>query len=93
MMNRVHLENDTAAFTCQASGIPIPSVEWYYNGEQLKASPDKYIISSSMQNNKDSVIDTLIILRLELYDVGTYTCNASNLVGFEVNSGLLTLNG
>ena len=92
-MNRVHLENDTAAFLCHATGIPIPSVQWSFNGVQLQTSPDKYIVSSSIQMDKNSIVNTLIIFNIQSSDVGTYTCNASNFVDFDVSSGVLTVNG
>ena len=55
-----------------------------------KANTMKYIISEMLLNpiTKNS---TLAITSVELSDMGTYTCDAVNLVSSDSSSGVLTV--
>ena len=35
MLNQTENERETASFTCQATGEPIPTISWYFNGVLL----------------------------------------------------------
>jgi len=83
----------TALFTCQATGTPIPSISWYFNGilvDELNIM--KYIISETSLN---SIVkrSTLTINNVELSEMGSYTCNATNLVSSDLSTAVLTVNG
>ena len=75
-------EGSNAFFSCQADGEPFPTISWYFNGTAL-ADPTKYNITNN----------TLDIVSVESSDVGTYTCNATNVVSSDTSSGVLTVNG
>ena len=82
----------TALFSCQATGEPVPFIEWYYNGAKVNTTSFlKYSLSSPISPNyADS---TLILLNVTSMDTGTYTCNATNIVGSAVSKAQLRING
>ena len=91
-MNETQNERDTASFTCQATGEPIPTISWYFNGAPVNdANTMKYTISLMSLNN--TINNTLTIMNVQSSDVGTYTCNATNVVSSDTSSGVLTVNG
>ena len=91
-MDQTHNEGDTASFTCQADGEPLPIISWYFNGIPLdESNASKYLM---IDRHFDTfVMDTLIIMNVQSSDVGTYTYNATNIVSSDTSSGVLTVNG
>jgi len=86
-------EGDTALFTCQATGTPIPKISWYFNSAPVdKANTMKYAISEVLFN-PTTKNNMLKILDADSSDIGTYTCNASNIVSSDTSSGMLGVNG
>jgi len=88
------LENETNAitFTCQATGEPVPTISWHFNGVMINVSDtSKYNISSSV--NGTIVMSSLTILNSQSFDVGRYTCYGENIIGIDTSSGILTVNG
>ena len=87
------LENETlpSIFTCQSTGQPIPTISWYFNDIMINVSDEsKYILSTSI--NGTIVTSVLTIVSTQSSDVGTYTCFATNIIGGEQSSGVLTVN-
>ena len=42
-------EGDTASFTCQADGEPLPTISWYFNGAPLdESNTAKYMITERL---------------------------------------------
>ena len=83
-MDQTQNEGSNALFTCQATGDPVPTITWYFNGAPVdEANIMKYIIISN----------TLIVINVQSSDVGTYTCIATNIVTTDTSSGVLTVNG
>ena len=92
-MDHTHNQADIASFTCQATGNPLPTITWYFNGAPVdEANTMKYTISM-MSLNTTTISSTLTIMNVQSSDVGTYTCNATNVVSSDNSSGLLTVNG
>ena len=91
VMDQAENEGDTASFTCQATGEPIPIISWYYNGALLVNGTEHMI--SEMSLNTTTISNTLTIMSVESSDVGTYTCNATNVVSSDTSPGVLTVNG
>ena len=91
-MDQLHNEDDTASFTCQANGEPLPTIIWYFNGAPLDESDtSKYTITD---RRLDTAVEVLLnIMNVQSSDVGTYTCNATNVVSSDTSSGVLTVNG
>ena len=84
-------EGTIASFTCQATGEPPPTISWYFNGTLL-ANGIKHTISETSVNTT-TINSILTIMSVESSDVGTYTCNATNVVSSDTSSGVLTVNG
>ena len=92
-MDQTQNEGDTASSTCQATGEPLPTINWYFNGAPVdEANTMKYTISM-MSLNTTTISSTLTIMNVQSSDVGTYTCNATNVVSSDTSSGVLTVNG
>ncbi|KAG5276279.1 hypothetical protein AALO_G00130100 [Alosa alosa] len=66
--------SNPVTFSCDASGIPPPSLTWLKNGRPIENSDslEMHIVSGGSK---------LQIARSQLADSGTYTCLASNLEG------------
>ena len=93
VMDQADNEGDTAFFTCQATGEPVPTISWYFNGALVNDSNTiKYKILI-MSFNTTTITNTLTIMSVESSDVGTYTCNTTNAVSSDTSSGVLTVNG
>ena len=93
MIDQAQNEGDTASLTCQATGEPVPTISWYFNGAPVdEANTMKYTISM-MSLNTTIINNTLTIMNVQSSDVGTYTCNATNVVSSDTSSGVLTVNG
>ena len=93
VMDQTQNEGETASFTCQAPGDPIPTISWYFNDAPVdEANTIKYTISM-MSSNTTTISSTLTIMNVQSSDVGTYTCNATNVVSTDTSSGVLTVNG
>ena len=92
-MDQTENEGNTASFGCQASSQPVSTISWYFNGIAVdEANTMKYTISM-MSLNTTTISSTLTIMNVQSSDVGTYTCNATNVVSSDNSSGLLTVNG
>ena len=87
-------EGDTASFTCQATSEPVAIISWYFNGALVnnETNMDKYDISQ-LSLNTTTISNTLTIMNVESSDVGTYICNATNVISTDISSGVLTVNG
>ena len=90
-MDQTVNEGDTAFFTCQVTGEPIPNIIWYFNDVPI-INVNKYDISQS-PINATTLSSILMIMNVQSSDVGTYTCNATNVVSSDTSSGVLTVNG
>ena len=93
-MHLTENEGDSGSFVCQVIGEPVPVVGWSFNGASIHIGSDinKYSISQSLFNTT-TVINTLTIKNLKSSDVGTYTCNATNVISSDTSSGILTVYG
>ena len=92
-MDQTENEGYTASFGCQATSQPASNISWYFNGIIVdEANTMKYTISM-MSLNTTTISSTLTIMNVQSSDVGTYTCNATNVVSSNASSGVLTVNG
>ena len=74
---------DAVALRCQASGEPVPTVEWLRAGQPLRAS-------RRLRTLKDG---SLWLERVEAGDAGTYQCVAHNLLGSTTAQAFLAVRG
>ena len=93
MVNQVQGEGSTVSFTCQATGEPVPTISWYFNGAPVNNYTDNKYDIMETKLNTTIISNTLTIMNVESSDVGTYTCNATNVVSSDTSSGFLTING
>ena len=84
-------EGEMSFFACQITGEPVPTSSWYFNGVLLVNGMEHMI--SIMSLNTTTIYSTLTIMNVQSFDVGTYTCNATNVVSTDTSSGVLTVNG
>ena len=85
-------ERDTAFFTCQVTGTPIPKIIWYLNGAPVDMNNTmKYIISDMLLNDITKSA-TLTVVNILPSDNGTYTCKATNFASNDSSSGVLNVN-
>ena len=78
-------------FTCQATGEPVPIISWYFRGDVLVNG--RRLTISEIEVNTTTINSRLIISNAESSDVGTYTCNATNVISSVTSFGVLTING
>ena len=85
-------QSDNIAFKCQAVGEPVPDISWYFNGVMINVldNSSKYMIMSRSLNITTTE-NTLTVYNLASPDVGTYSCNSSNIIGTDTSSGILTV--
>ena len=87
-------EGNVVSFICQATGGPFPTITWYFNGTPVSNDTimNKYEVLL-MEVNTTTISSILTIMNVQSSDVGTYTCNATNVVSSDTSSGVLTVNG
>ena len=92
--NKTSNETQSVNFTCEATGKPVPNISWYFNGVMINVSDNssKYMIMSRLLNITTTE-NTLTVYNVTSSDVGTYSCNATNVLGNDGTSGLLQVNG
>ena len=92
-MDQIQDKGEIVSFICQVTSDPISTINWYFNDDLGNiTNTTKYIISMMLLNTT-TINNTLTITSLESSDVGTYTCNATNVVSTDTSSGILIVNG
>ena len=90
--DEIRNQEENVTFLCQAVGEPVPDISWYLNDVMINVSDNssKYMIVSR-SFNITTTENTLTVYNVTSSDVGTYTCNASNIIGSVTSSGILTV--
>ena len=90
--DKVRDQTESVTFLCQVVGEPGPDIIWYFNGVMINVSNNssKYMIVSRSLNITTTE-NTLTVYNVTSSDVGTYTCNSSNIIGSVTSSGILTV--
>ena len=83
-------QTENVTFLCQAVGEPVPDISWYFNDVMINVSDNssKYMIVSRSLNITTTE-NTLTVYNITSSDVGTYTCNSSNIIGSVTSSRIL----
>ncbi|EDV21987.1 uncharacterized protein TRIADDRAFT_59531 [Trichoplax adhaerens] len=68
-------KREVAVFTCQATGYPMPKIEWYKDNKPIQTSSNVVTTGAFTDYAFQS---SLYLFSVELYDAGTYACLASN---------------
>ena len=84
-------ETQNGNFVCQGFGDPLPNITWYFNGIMNLTDGSKYNIHTIIFG--ENILSFLTIINAESSDVGTYSCEAENIIGSDISSGILTVNG
>ena len=73
-------------------GEPVPDISWYFNDVMINVSDNssKYMIVSRSLNITTTE-NTLTVYSVTSFDVGTYTCNASNIIGSVTSCRILAV--
>ena len=90
--NVIRNQEDNTTFVCQSVGEPVPDITWYFNDIMINVSDNssKYMIVSRSLNITTTE-NILTVYNVTSSDVGTYTCNSSNIIGSSTNFGILTV--
>ena len=90
--NEIRNQEENVTFLCETTGEPVPDISWYFNGVMINVSDNssKYMIVSRSLNITTTE-NTLTVYNVTSSDVGTYTCNSSNIIGIVTSSGILTV--
>ena len=66
VMDQTQNEGGTASFTCQATGGPVPTIIWYFNGAPVDEANNmmKYTVSM-MSLNTTTINSILTIMSVE----------------------------
>ena len=80
--------NEQLTLMCNATGFPLPSIQWYQNGT-LVTEDDR--ISISNLTDSRSVLSTLTVSVAMTNDSGDYQCNATNSAGNIVSDTVTVL--
>ncbi|XP_074654147.1 contactin-6-like [Tubulanus polymorphus] len=71
--------SDTVVLLCKAKGVPVPSIQWFYNGSRL-------ILKDMKFSSNNSVVT---INSINIHQTGVYKCIANNSLGRAEKSGFL----
>lgn len=67
-------EGETVTFQCEASGVPLPKIEWIHNGLPISKAP--------YNPRRKVTVNSITIEKLDKLDTGNYGCNATNSIGY-----------
>ena len=85
-------QRGNVTYLCNSVGEPVPDITWYFNGimiNEFNGNSKYMIVSRSI--NRTTTEKTLTVYNVTSSDVGTYTCNSSNVIGSIASSGILTV--
>ena len=90
------VEMSTVTFSCQATGIPSPTISWYRNGAMLSPTTDSRItIGTPTQQLQITqvyqVTRNITISNIAISDTGLYSCVGTNAYGNGSNAFTLTV--
>jgi len=90
--NEIRNQEENVTFLCQTVGEPVPDISWYFNDViiNISVNSNKYTIMSR-SINITTIENTLTVYNTTSSDVGTYTCNSSNVIGSVTSFGILTV--
>lgn len=84
--NATKTVGDIVKFTCTFSGIPNPSIQWFYKSEGS-------MVQINQTNHYDILTRSLEIKQITKKDEGRYICRAENVAGSLEASAYLTVRG
>ena len=79
-LNMTVARNEPVTLSCKASGVPMPTIEWYRDGQLVKTAPDDPV-SHRILLPDGSLFFLRAMQSKKEQDGGVYWCVASNEVG------------
>ena len=80
--DNITVEGNNITITCEATGIPLPTIVWTFNGGVLMSGDNVNITAATIENgDMSAVTETLTIMNVLRNLTGMYTCSARNSVG------------
>ena len=76
--------NDSVMFTCTATGIPLPTITWMDENDNMMLMGSDMIIDDGT-----AILSTLTLSNLQDDDFDNYTCTATNMFGSDNETALL----
>ena len=89
--SQIIITGKVTSLTCQAKGIPRPTVAWLKSGQKIKNS-NRVTLTSSVSGNQ-LVTSGLVITNTKYEDSGVYTCVIDNTVGGISSRGTISVHG
>ena len=85
------MEGNNVTITCEATGIPLPTIAWTFSSSLLMS--DSVNITTTTNNNTGNgdiprVTERLTIMNVSRALRGRHRCSASNSVGSDTSSGI-----
>ena len=74
-------------FSCEVIGEPVPTISWLFNVVMINDT-NKYEIPECVNG---TVVTSVLKIQNESYNVGTYTCKATNSLGRVRKSAVLAV--
>jgi len=75
--------NDSVMLSCTATGIPLPTITW------MDESDNMMLMGSDMIIDSATILSTLTLSNLQDDDFDNYTCTATNMFGSDNVTALL----
>jgi len=75
--------NDSVMFTCTATGIPLPTITW------MDENNNMILMGSDMVIDGTIIVSTLTLSNLQDDDFDSYTCTATNMFDSDNVTALL----
>ena len=89
------MDPNTAAFTCIAEGLPVPSISWFmeqgHEVMEISSSDSNFIISTTTGIIENQAMSTLTITSVRPALATTYICKATNVVNEATQEAILTV--
>ena len=85
----VTVEGNNITITCEATGIPLPTIVWTFSGTVLMS--DSVNITTTVNGDVLRVTETLTIMNVSREHTGVYTCSANNSVGSDNSDITITV--
>ena len=83
----ITVEGNNITITCEATGIPLPTIVWTFNGRVLMSGGNVNTTATTIENgDMSAVTETLTIMNVLRNLTGMYTCSARNSVGDDTSS-------
>ena len=82
------IERNNITMTCEATGIPLPTIVWTFSGRVLMSDS---VNTTTGNGDVLRVTETLTIMNVSREHTGVYTCSANNSVGSDSSNITITV--